>query len=153
MIANVQFTFLTGVILLHQVTAKLSTEIILGSTMGTLMMLNVWGIIWRNQKIVLGMKEGDAAVAGAKAGLASRTNTLFSVPMLMYMVYSAHGPGAYLVVDGWTTSSLFLGLAIIFAIEANAIWGKMLPVITSVRAVIISSFVLAVVLKLITDLL
>jgi len=147
------FTFLTGVILLHQVTAKLSTEIILGSTMGTLMMLNVWGIIWRNQKIVLGMKEGDAAVAGAKAGLASRTNTLFSVPMLMYMVYSAHGPGAYLVVDGWTTSSLFLGLAIIFAIEANAIWGKMLPVITSVRAVIISSFVLAVVLKLITDLL
>ena len=147
------FTFLTGVILLHQVSAKLSTEIILGSTMGTLMMLNVWGIIWRNQKIVLGMKEGDAAVAGAKAGLASRTNTLFSVPMLMYMVYSAHGPGAYLAVDGWTTSSLFLGLAIIFAIEANAIWGKMLPVITSVRAVIISSFVLAVVLKLITDLL
>ena len=147
------FTFLTGVILLHQVSAKLSTEIILGSTMGTLMMLNVWGIIWRTQKIVLGMKEGDAAVAGAKAGLASRTNTLFSVPMLMYMVYSAHGPGAYLAVDGWTTSSLFLGLAIIFAIEANAIWGKMLPVITSVRAVIISSFVLAVVLKLITDLL
>ena len=147
------FTFLTGVILLHQVTAKLSTEIILGSTMGTLMMLNVWGIIWRNQKIVLGMKEGDAAVAGAKAGLASRTNTLFSVPMLMYMVYSAHSPGAYLAVDGWTTTSLFLGLAIIFAIEANAIWGKMLPVITSVRAVIISSFVLAVVLKLITDLL
>ena len=147
------FTFLTGVILLHQVTAKLSTEIILGATMGTLMMLNVWGIIWRNQKIVLGMKEGDAAVAGAKAGLASRTNTLFSVPMLMYMVYSAHSPGAYLAVDGWTTTSLFLGLAIIFAIEANAIWGKMLPFIMSVRAVIISSFVLAVVLKLITDLL
>ena len=147
------FTFLTGVILLHQVTAKLSTEIILGATMGTLMMLNVWGIIWRNQKIVLGMKEGDAAVAGAKAGLASRTNTLFSVPMLMYMVYSAHSPGAYLAVDGWTTTSLFLGLAIIFAIEANAIWGKMLPVIMSVRAVIISSFVLAVALKLITDLL
>lgn len=56
------------------------------------MMLNVWGIIWRNQKIVLGMKEGDAAAAGAKAGLASRTNTLFSVPMLMYMGYSAN-PG------------------------------------------------------------
>ncbi len=147
------FTFLTGVILLYQVTAKLSTEIILGATMGTLMMLNVWGIIWRNQKIVLGMKEGNAAVAGAKAGLASRTNTLFSVPMLMYMVYSAHSPGAYLAVDGWTTSSLLVGLAIIFAIEANAIWGKMLSVITSVRAVIISSFVLAVVLKLITDLL
>ena len=71
------FTFLTGVILLHQITVRIGTEIILGATMGTLMMLNVWGIIWRNQKIVLGMKEGDAVAAGAKAGLASRTNTLF----------------------------------------------------------------------------
>ena len=127
---------------------RIGTEIILGATMGTLMMLNVWGIIWRNQKIVLGMKEGDAAVAGAKAGLASRTNTLFSVPMLMYMVYSVHGGGVYISMN-----AVLIGLAIIFAIEANAIWGKMLPAITSVRAVIISSFVLAVVMKVITDLL
>ena len=149
------FTFLTGVILLHQVSIRIGTEIILGATMGTLMMLNVWGIIWRNQKIVLGMKEGDAAAAGAKAGLASRTNTLFSVPMLMYMVYSAHGqdPTNIIIHPEWTSTSLLVGLAIIFVIEANAIWGKMLPAITSVRAVIISSFVLAVVLKLVTDLL
>ena len=147
------FTFLTGVILLHQISARIGTEIILGATMGTLMMLNVWGIIWRNQKIVLGMKEGDAAAAGAKAGLASRTNTLFSVPMLMYMVYSAHGQDAtgLIIHPEWSSTSLLIGLAIIFAIEANAIWGKMLPAITSVRAVIISSFVLSVVLKLITD--
>lgn len=148
------FTFLTGVILLHQISVRIGTEIILGATMGTLMMLNVWGIIWRNQKIVLGMKEGDAAAAGAKAGLASRTNTLFSVPMLMYMVYSAHGQDAtgLIIHPEWSSTSLLIGLAIIFAIEANAIWGKMLSVITSVRAVIISSFVLSVVLKLITDL-
>jgi len=134
--------------LLHQISVRIGTEIILGATMGTLMMLNVWGIIWRNQKIVLGMKEGDAAVAGAKAGLASRTNTLFSVPMLMYMVYSVHGGGVDISMN-----AVLIGLAIIFAIEANAIWGKMLPAITSVRAVIISSFVLAVVMKVITDLL
>ena len=148
------FTFLTGVILLHQISVRIGTEIILGATMGTLMMLNVWGIIWRNQKIVLGMKEGDAAAAGATAGLASRTNTLFSVPMLMYMVYSAHGQDAtgLIIHPEWSSTSLLIGLAIIFAIEANAIWGKMLSVITSVRAVIISSFVLSVVLKLITDL-
>jgi len=148
------FTFLTGVILLHQISLRIGTEIILGATMGTLMMLNVWGIIWRNQKIVLGMKEGDAAVAGAKAGLASRTNTLFSVPMLMYMVYSAHGqdPTGLIIHPEWSSTSLLVGLAIIFAIEANAIWGKMLPAITSVRAVIISSFVLAIALKVITDL-
>ena len=140
------FTFLTGVILLHQISVRIGTEIILGATMGTLMMLNVWGIIWRNQKIVLGMKEGDAAVAGAKAGLASRTNTLFSVPMLMYMVYSVHGGGVDISMN-----AVLVGLAIIFAIEANAIWGKMIPAITSVRAVITSSFVLAVVMKIITD--
>jgi len=148
------FTFLTGVILLHQISVRIGTEIILGATMGTLMMLNVWGIIWRNQKIVLGMKEGDAAAAGAKAGLASRTNTLFSVPMLMYMVYSAHGQDStgLIIHPEWSSTSLLVGLAIIFAIEANAIWGKMLPAITSVRAVIISSFVLAIALKVITDL-
>tara|TARA_B100000401_G_scaffold179899_1_gene120866 strand:+ start:50 stop:685 length:636 start_codon:yes stop_codon:yes gene_type:complete len=145
------FTFLTGVILLYQIWARIGTEIILGATMGTLMMLNVWGIIWRNQKIVLGMKEGDAAIAAAKAGLASRTNTLFSVPMLMYMVYSAHAPGSYLVLNDWNMTSLLIGLVIIFTIEANAIWGKMLPVIASVRSVITSSFVLAVILKIITD--
>lgn len=116
--------------------------------MGTIMMLNVWGIIWRNQKIVLGMKEGDAAAAGAKAGLASRTNTLFSVPMLMYMVYSVHGGN---VGMGISMNALYLGLGIILAIEANAIWGKMVPAITSVRAVITSSFALAIILKVITD--
>ena len=147
------FTFLTGLILLHQITARIGTEIILGVTMGTLMMLNVWGIIWRNQKIVLGIKDGDVAVAAAKAGLASRTNTLFSVPMLMYMVYSAHAPGSYLVLNDWSSNSLIVGLLIIFAIEANAIWGKMIPAIASVRAVITSSFILAVIFKLITDLL
>mgnify|MGYP001496135441 FL=1 len=143
------FTFLTGVILLHQIYVRIGTEIILGATMGTIMMLNVWGIIWRNQKIVLGMKEGDAAAAGAKAGLASRTNTLFSVPMLMYMVYSVHGGN---VGMGISMNALYLGLAIIFAIEANAIWGKMIPAIASVRAVIISSFALAIIMKIITDL-
>ena len=145
------FTFLTGLILFYQITARIGTEIILGATMGTLMMLNVWGIIWRNQKIVLGMKDGDVAVAAAKAGLASRTNTLFSVPMLMYMVYSAHAPGSYLVLDDWNPTSLIIGLAIIFLIEANAIWGKMLPMIASVRGVITSSFVLTVIFKVLTD--
>ena len=147
------FTFLTGLILFYQITARIGTEILLGATMGTIMMLNVWGIIWRNQKIVLGMKEGDVAVAAAKAGLASRTNTLFSVPMLMYMVYSAHAAGSYIAFDSWSSTSLIIGLIIIFVIEANAIWGKMLPPIASVRAVITSSFILAIIFKLITDLL
>ena len=40
------------------------------------------------------LKEGDAAIAGPKALLASRTNTLFSFAMLYFMLASVHGPGA-----------------------------------------------------------
>lgn len=141
------FTFLTGFYLLHSVSMKLNLDIIFGATMGTLMMLNVWGIIWPNQKIVIGLKEGDASVAGPKAGLASRTNTLFSVAMLYFMVSSAHYPHGKEVVMAnlsITDTGLLVGLAIILAIQANAIWGKMYAVIASVRSVIISAFVLTI---------
>ena len=140
-------TFLTGLALLHYISVKITLEIILGATMGTLMMLNVWGIIWPHQKIVIGLKEGDVAVAGPKAGLASRTNTLFSVGMLYFMVASAHYPASGQVLGAnleMTGTGLLVGLAVIFAIQANAIWGKMLPAIASVRSVIISSFALCV---------
>ena len=129
---------------------KLNLDIIFGATMGTLMMLNVWGIIWPNQKVVIGIKEGDAATAGPKAALASRTNTLFSVGMLYFMVSSAHYPhGREIAMAnlGITDTGLLVGLLIILAIQANAIWGKMLPAIASVRDVIISSFVLCVALS------
>jgi len=143
------FTFLTGLYLLYAITLRVNLDIIFGVTMGTFMMLNVWGIIWPNQKIVIGIKEGDAAVAGPKAGLASRTNTLFSLPMLYFMVSSSHLPhGGYLMVQGDMSSTAFLaGIFIILAIQANAIWGKMFGFITSVRDVIISGFVLTVILS------
>ncbi len=146
------FTFLTGLYLLDAIKMKLNVDIIFGATMGTFMMLNVWGIIWPNQKVVVGIKEGDAAIAGPKAALASRTNTLFSVGMLYFMVLSAHPISGSLEKVAManlslTDTSLLVGLAIILAIQANAIWGKMLPVIASVRGVIISSFVLCVVLS------
>jgi len=141
-------TFLTGLALLHYISVKITLEIILGAVMGTLMMLNVWGIIWPNQKIVIGLKEGDAAAAGPKAALASRTNTLFSVGMLYFMVASAHYPASGQILGAnLEMTGLLVGLALIFAIEANAIWGKMLPAITSVRSVIVSSFVLCIALS------
>ena len=82
------FTFLTGLYLIHYLSIAINVSIILGAVMGTLMFLNVWLIIWPNQKKVIA-GAADAADAGAKAGLASRTNTLFSIPMLWFMVYSA----------------------------------------------------------------
>jgi uncharacterized membrane protein len=48
----------------------------------------VWGIIWPNQKVALGIKDGTAdqkAKAARIAMLASRTNTLLSLPMLTSM--------------------------------------------------------------------
>ena len=142
------FTFLTGLVLLYFITLRVNLDIILGATMGTLMMLNVWGIIWPNQKIVIGLKDGDAGVAGPKAALASRTNTLLSLPMLYFMVSSAHYPhGGYLFSGDISSKAFIVGVVVILAIEANAIWGKMFTVITSVRDVIISSFVLTIVLS------
>tara|TARA_Y100000022_G_C13110887_1_gene311185 strand:+ start:66 stop:635 length:570 start_codon:yes stop_codon:yes gene_type:complete len=147
------FTFLTGLILLYSIQKLASTEIILGSIMGTIMMLNVWGIIWRNQKVVIGLKEGDAAVAGAKAALASRTNTLLSLPMLYFMISSAHSPlksyflgtPATGVDPGYLAYDFLIICAIILLIELNAIYGKMFSVIASVRSVIMSSFILTVI--------
>jgi uncharacterized membrane protein len=60
----------------------------IGVYLAIIMFLNVWGIIWPNQKIALGIVEGDAdakAKAGRIATLASRTNTLLSLPMLTSM--------------------------------------------------------------------
>jgi uncharacterized membrane protein len=64
----------------------------IGIYLALIMFLNVWGIIWPNQKIVLGIKEADAdakAKAGRIATLASRTNTLLSLPMLTSMAMYA----------------------------------------------------------------
>ena len=148
------FTFLTGLYLLEAISGRLHEGIILGALMGTLMMLNVWGIIWPNQKIVIGIKEGDAAIAGPKALLASRTNTLFSFAMLYFMLASVHGPGAgslseLFILNGSLnlTTGLLLGTAIILIIEMNAIWGKLFSFIASVRGVISSGLVLTVLLS------
>ena len=142
-------TFLTGVIMLWWVSSqqRFNLGIALGALMGTIMMLNVWGIIWPNQKVMIGIAEGDKTVAGPKAALASRTNTLLSLPMLYFMVASVHGfaasGGAWVSVS---TTALIIGLAIIVVIEANAIWGKMLGLIQSVRGVITSSIILTIIM-------
>jgi uncharacterized membrane protein len=66
----------------------------IGAWCGTVMLFNVWILIWPNQKKVLGMVEATPeAIAKGKriAFLASRTNTLLSIPMMMSMVGAHHG--------------------------------------------------------------
>ncbi len=65
------------------------TAIGIGMWLGLIMAFNVWFIIWPNQKKVLGIVEASAEekpIAAKKALIASRTNTLLSLPMLLTMV-------------------------------------------------------------------
>jgi uncharacterized membrane protein len=143
------FTFLTGVILLMGVQGQnvMNDYIVVGATLGTLMFLNVWLVIWPAQQVALGMKEGDAAAAGAKALLASRTNTLFSGPMAYCMLASPHlGYSAdHILAANGGGMGMYVALAIVAALEVNALAGKQGPM-TTVRGVIISSLVLTFVL-------
>ena len=66
-----------------------NTAIGIGMWLGIIMAYNVWFIIWPNQKKVLGIVEADSEeklLAGKKAMLTSRVNTLLSIPMLLTMV-------------------------------------------------------------------
>ena len=144
-------TFLTGLVMLYFRGMTATVDIIIGSAMAILMFLNVWLIIWPNQRILIASNEqiaggGDAlpeaAAAAPKAALASRTNTLFSIPMLYFMGSSAHLPNGSMISE---MNALIAALVVIAAIEINAIFGKPGP-IASVRGVIVSGFVLLLVM-------
>lgn len=141
------FTFLTGLYLLGSLGAGINQYISLGALMGTFMFLNVWLIIWPSQKIVCGIVEGDAAAAGPKALLASRTNTLFSAPMLFGMLASKHGTYSMSGLQPFSFADLgfLISLILIIVLEANAIFGKIGPIAT-VKGVIHSSLVLTLII-------
>ncbi len=70
------------------------TTIGTGAWLGSIMLFNVWVLIWPNQKKLLGMVPAtDAEKARGKrvAALASRTNTMLSIPLLLFMGAAAHG--------------------------------------------------------------
>jgi uncharacterized membrane protein len=70
-----------------------NTAIGFGMWLGTIMWFNVWFLIWPNQKKVLGIVQAqpdEKKRAGRIAGLASRTNTMLSIPMLYAMVGAGH---------------------------------------------------------------
>ena len=66
----------------------------IGAWLGTIMLFNVWALIWPNQKKILGIvpaTDEEKAAARTVAALASRTNFMLSIPMLMCMVAAGHG--------------------------------------------------------------
>lgn len=137
-------TFITGVILLGVLGVSTSGWILLGALMGTFMMLNVWLIIWPNQKVVLGLTTGDVTSSAGKAGLASRTNTLFSAPMLFCMFASKHGAAVaagMVPITAGISNGLWAAMGLVVLLELNALFGKMGPM-ASVKGVIHLSLLL-----------
>jgi uncharacterized membrane protein len=102
-----------------------------GMILGTIMMLNVWGPIWRNQKIVLanaanvlagGEADPKAAAAGRVATMASRQNTIFSASMLFFMIYTSHGPySGNVLTSGKSGAYWAIAIIIIAVLEINAL--------------------------------
>jgi uncharacterized membrane protein len=135
------FTFLTGWTIvmgrLHQgigLGDGYMTRILTGGILGTFMWANVWFVIWPAQQVVIKSAEQvagggaaipEAAARGARAGLASRTNTLFSIPMLFFMGSASH----WQQFDNGTNDFIYwiLVLAVIGAFEFNALVGTGLP--------------------------
>lgn len=132
------FTFLSGwTIVLYRwqhlgipLTDGYMTKILTGGLMGSIMWFNVWFIIWPAQQVVIasatqvaggGQPIPEAAARGGKAGMASRTNTLLSIPMVFFMVSAANLPG-FLAGTNDTVYWVF-ALLVLAAIEVNALIG------------------------------
>jgi uncharacterized membrane protein len=80
--------------LLDNPTSRPNLIIGIGAWLGTIMLFNVWGLIWPNQKKILGIvpaTDEQKAKARKVALYASRTNFLLSIPMLMCMIGPMHG--------------------------------------------------------------
>ena len=156
------FTFISGVLMLALAGKDLGGDfmktpygiyISIGALLGTLMFLNVWLIIWPNQKIMIasanaviggGAADPRAAQAAPKALLASRTNVMFSMPLLFFMGACRH---LGLNIPENFSAGLVMGVTtlLILALELNAIKGKLGP-LTTVKGVIHCGLGLLVVL-------
>jgi uncharacterized membrane protein len=69
-------------------------SITIGAWLGTIMLFNVWVLIWPNQQKILGLKpatDEEKTKARRIAFLASRTNTMLSIPMILFMASATHG--------------------------------------------------------------
>ncbi len=138
-----------------------TVQIITGGTLGLIMWANVWFVIWPNQKIVIAnavaMAGGAAAnpaaaPAGRRGALASRTNTLFSIPMLFFMGAASHFTGLVQNQNGNVLGWIVVGGIVIAAVEFNALVGTAGPTkkpLDTISGTITAGFVLWAVLCLI----
>lgn len=161
-------TLVTGLGIMGLRGSGMSLDIYIGALLAIIMFTNVWLIIWPNQKIVIasatqvangGQALPEAAGALATAGLASRTNTLFSVPMLYFMGASTHFPHSFNFMAFLVAAVLILALEYngAYPVLKNVSFLSKLPaagkmgLYTSVKGVIHCGLGLTVILFLIVD--
>jgi uncharacterized membrane protein len=136
-------TFVTGILILGfqdqfkgaYFKSWAGLSISAGMLIATVMLLNVWLVIWPNQKVVIANadrvasgQDPDPATAPAarKAALASRTNTLFSIPVMWFMIGTSHWvviAGRFAFTPGGGRRALWYILVVLVtaAFEANAL--------------------------------
>lgn len=171
------FTFVTGwLMILHYVVRSggvreflnqpLGMLIFIGGMLGSLMWFNVWFVIWPAQQVLMasaaqvvkgGQAIPEAAARGQRAGFASRTNTLLSIPMLFFMGAASHLP---LITANAPRSSkigaLILLLVVLAAAEANAMVGTTGPgkkMLSTLKGTFWAGFILTAILYLALELL
>ena len=137
-------TFLAGISIyalrMHEMggglffSSSYGLSITVGGLMGTMMFLNVWLVIWPKQQIVIastnqvasgGQALPEAAGAARRAALASRTNTVLSIPMLFYMGAASHYSSmvGQLSLGEYRGSFWLLIIVLLAAVECNALIG------------------------------
>ena len=135
-------TFITGwLIILHRIgqagmgpffDTSYGWAIFVGGMLGSLMWFNVWFVIWPNQQVVMasaaqvskgGQAIPDAAARGQRAGFASRTNTLLSIPMLFFMGAASHLALFPRATGGAKVGMLIVLLVVMALAEINALVG------------------------------
>ncbi|EMN51192.1 PF06181 domain protein [Leptospira interrogans str. L1207] len=161
------FTFLSGwCMIIHQIIngATLSSgqwlAIILGGgLLGSLMWFNVWFVIWPAQKVVIASAKGETtenpAPRAARGLLASRTNTLLSIPMLFLMGAARNLSISFDVTSAEAHTFLGVILGILAIVEINALTATLESVsfkpIKTVKGVITSGFILCLIIYVLLE--
>ncbi|PYM74544.1 MAG: hypothetical protein DME03_13480 [Candidatus Rokuibacteriota bacterium] len=144
--------------------------ILIGGILGSLMWFNVWFIIWPAQQVVMAsaarVKEGgqaipEAAARGARGGVASRTNTMLSIPMLFFMGAATHWPSLFMPTARPAKVAMLIAFLIFLVIvEGNAVVGPATPdkasagkkLLSTVKGTLWAGFVLTAVLVILLKL-
>ena len=127
----------------------------LASLLITIMFLNTWLIIWRKQKRIIAQTR-DWQKCESRYDLAIRTNSIFAIPLLGLMIYSAQAKDVVnplLDIDGnfgpgWSSYALWVSIVLLLLFEANLVFGKIRNWMDSPKKIILTGLVLTALIGL-----